>query len=132
MRVTANCSLYWTVITGTTVGFGDRSPHQPGVRLASVFFLPFAVAVLGEFLGRVANAYLERKHIAAERKFFEKSMTLADLEIMDTNKDGVVDRAEFLAHMLVTLQVKHPDCQNVEEYEPESCHTFSLANSSCS
>ena len=92
------------MITGTTVGFGDDSPRVLGVRLASVFFLPLAVAVLGEFLGRVANVYVERKHRLAEKRFLEHSLTLADIEIMDADKNGQVDKAEFLAYMLVTLQ----------------------------
>ena len=72
------------MITGTTVGFGDKSPREQGVRLASVFFLPLAVAVLGEFLGRVAGAYVGRKRRLAEKKFFEHSLTLADIRIMDS------------------------------------------------
>lgn len=92
------------MITGTTVGFGDKSPQEAGVRLAAVFFLPLAVAVLGEFLGRVAGTYIDRKRRFEEKKFFQHSLTLADIRIMDTDSDGKVDRAEFLAYMLVTLQ----------------------------
>lgn len=33
-----------------------------------------------------------------------RSLTLCDLEIMDRNSDGEVDKAEFLAYMLVALQ----------------------------
>jgi len=33
-----------------------------------------------------------------------RSLTLCDLEIMDRNSDGKVDKAEFLAYMLVALQ----------------------------
>lgn len=33
-----------------------------------------------------------------------RSLTLCDLEIMDTNKDDQVDKAEFLTYMLVALQ----------------------------
>lgn len=97
------------MITGTTVGFGDDSPHKPGVRLAAVFFLPLAVAVLGEFLGRVAGAYVDRKRRLAEKKFFAQSLTLADIKIMDVDNNGHVDRAEFLAYMLVTLQRVEPE-----------------------
>ena len=92
------------MITGTTIGFGDDSPRTPGVRAASIVFLPFAVAVMGEFLGRVASTYLDRKQRKMEKKFLRHSLTLADIQTMDTDNDGKVDKAEFLRFMLVTLQ----------------------------
>mmetsp|Transcript_2455 Transcript_2455/g.5206 ORF Transcript_2455/g.5206 Transcript_2455/m.5206 type:complete len:335 (+) Transcript_2455:169-1173(+) len=97
-------SLYWTVITSTTVGFGDDSPQSLHVRLVSIFFCPFAVGVMGSFLGNIAGVYLDRKHRHAEEKFLSHSLTLADINTMDADSDGQVDKAEFLSYMLVTLQ----------------------------
>lgn len=48
--------------------------------------------------------YLERKTLLAEKKFLEHSLTLTDIRTMDADKDGKVDKAEFLSYMLVTLQ----------------------------
>lgn len=91
-------------MSGTTIGFGDESPHLPGSRVASIFFLPLAVGVMGEFLGRVAGVYLERKHRKAEERFLQHSLTLTDIETMDSDHSGDVDKAEFLSYMLVTMQ----------------------------
>lgn len=92
------------IAAATSIGFGDDAPTLTGTRLAGVFFLPFFVAVLGEFLGRVASCYLDQKQRKSEKRFLQQSMTLADLRVMDMDKDGNVDKAEFLAFMLVTLQ----------------------------
>ena len=97
-------SLYFSVITGTTIGFGDYSPQTPGVKLACCLLLPFMVAVLGEVLARIASTWMSRKSQEAEEKFCRRSLTLADLETMDTDHDGVVKKGEFLAYMLVALQ----------------------------
>jgi hypothetical protein len=97
-------SIYFSVITGSTIGFGDLSPHKPGVRLACCFLLPLFVAVLGEFLGRIAGTYMDRQNRKAERHFLNRTMTLNDLQMMDTNTDGMVQKDEFLAFMLVALQ----------------------------
>jgi hypothetical protein len=97
-------SIYFAVITGTTVGFGDLSPEKPGVRLACCFLLPLAVAVLGEFLGRIAGTYIDRNNRKTERQFLNRTMTLNDLQMMDTDADGMVQKHEFLAFMLVALQ----------------------------
>lgn len=110
-------SLYWVVISGTTVGFGDVTPHTPAMRVAAIFFLPFAVAVLGELLARVASAYMERKQRQTEHEFLSRSLTLCDLETMDADQDGRVDRAEFMIYMLVALQkVEKADVDQVCQF----------------
>jgi Ion channel len=97
-------SLYWLVVTGTTVGFGDYHPTLPATRLFCIFFLPVAVAVMGKLLGRIASAYMDRKVKRQEKEFLSRSLALCDLQVMDTDVNGKVDLAEFLTYMLVALQ----------------------------
>jgi Ion channel len=97
-------SLYWLVVTGTTVGFGDYYPTMPSTRLFCIFFLPIAVAVQGKLLARIASAYMDRKVKRKEKEFLSRSLALCDLQVMDTDVNGKVDLAEFLTYMLVALQ----------------------------
>jgi Ion channel len=107
-------SLYWLVISGTTVGFGDFHPSLSYTKLFSCFFLPLAVAVLGALLGRIASLYMDRKRRLAEQRFLSRSLTLCDLTTMDTSEDGRVDKAEFLTYMLTALQkVSKEDVQEI-------------------
>jgi hypothetical protein len=69
-----------------------------------MIYIPLAVAVLGEFLGRVAGAYIERKNDEVEDRFLDRAMTLGDLQNMDSNQDEKVDPCEFLSYMLVAMQ----------------------------
>jgi hypothetical protein len=92
------------VITGATVGFGDLGPTSMVTRSICILYIPLAVAVLGEFLGRIAGAYIERRNIEAEARFMNRAMTLGDLRTMDTDEDGKVTPVEFLRYMLVALQ----------------------------
>ena len=92
------------VITGTTVGFGDLGPTTVGTKIACVFYLPLAVAVLGEFIGRIAVAYMSKKQYQVESQFMARSMTLSDLEVIDTSNNGRVSENEFLIYMLAALQ----------------------------
>lgn len=109
-------SVYWLVISGTTVGLGDFHPNLPHVKLFCCIFLPFAVAVLGHLLGRIASLYMDRKRRLAEKKFLSRSLTLCDLATMDTDSDGRVDKAEFLCYMLTALQkVSKEDVREIEE-----------------
>jgi hypothetical protein len=109
-------SLYWFVISGTTVGFGDYYPQLSSVKLFCVLYLPFAVAVLGDLLRRIIGIYINRKRRLLEKQFLARSLSLADLDIMDADRSGRVDKAEFLAYMLCTLQkVSKEDVNEIME-----------------
>ena len=70
------------------------------------------------FLGTVAEAYIERQNEKAEDQFLNRAMTLGDLERMDTDKNGKVDREEFLRYMLVALQkVEKEDIDGTIEFD---------------
>jgi potassium channel subfamily K, other eukaryote len=86
----AVASVYYGTITASTIGFGDFSPATPEMRIVIIFFIPIAVSVFCEVLGRIAGAYMERQTVTAEKEFLNRQVTLTDLERMDVNKDGKV------------------------------------------
>jgi potassium channel subfamily K len=96
-------TMYFCIMSATTTGFGDYAPKSQADKLYCIFFLPFAVAVFGEVVGRIASVYIRRKTRKAERKFLKRSLTMCDIRKMDANSDGVVDFEEFLIFMLVAL-----------------------------
>jgi potassium channel subfamily K, other eukaryote len=96
--------MYFTVMSASTTGFGDYTPKTQGDKLYCIFFLPLAVAVFGNVLGRIASIYIRRKATDAEHRFLHNSFTQCDLRRMDSNHDGQVDLGDFLSFMLVALQ----------------------------
>ena len=83
-------SIYYGVITASSVGYGDFSPQTAGMRFVAIFFTPIAAAVFCEVLGRIAGAYMERQRAITEKAFLSRRLSLSDLERMDTNADGKV------------------------------------------
>eukprot|EP00536_Pseudo-nitzschia_multiseries_P000123 jgi/Psemu1/177967/e_gw1.3.68.1 len=101
--------LYWMVVTGTTVGLGDEYPTSDWSKAICILYIPLLVVFAGNFLGRMASVYVDKRNGAIEAKFFERAMRESDLEKMDTNKDNRVSKDEFLVYMLTTMQKVEKD-----------------------
>jgi len=48
-------SFWYTLITITTVGYGDIAPESIEGRIAGIFLLLFGVAVFGALSGKIAS-----------------------------------------------------------------------------
>lgn len=95
---------YFLVITSTTCGFGDIAPVSPIGRLATALFIPIAVGAMGHWLTMVASFIIDQRQSRYRRNLVERhELTAEDLEVMDEDGDGRVDRAEFLEFMLVAM-----------------------------
>ena len=54
-------ALWWSIVTVTTVGFGDISPLTLGGRLIGVVLMFFGIGVLGMFTATIAGVFVERR-----------------------------------------------------------------------
>lgn len=74
-------ALYATVITITTVGYGDLSPQTLWGRLFSIFFTLFAIALGGYAISMLAVVVIENEKTRLERNRQERRMKgIANLE----------------------------------------------------
>ena len=96
-------SLYWCIITGTTVGFGDLTPRNENMKWFSVIFIPLSVGVISASLGRIANIFVEKEIAKANKRLLNREVTLEDLEEMNADGDGEVSLLEFVEHMLKSM-----------------------------
>jgi hypothetical protein len=53
-------SLYFSVVTLTTVGYGDLSPTSPGSKLFTVFYIIGGISLFGAFLNNVMKRRARR------------------------------------------------------------------------
>ncbi|MBD3420571.1 MAG: transporter [Chitinivibrionales bacterium] len=54
-------SFWWTIVTISTVGYGDRLPASVHGRLVAVVIIFFGVAMMGTVTGRIASFLMERQ-----------------------------------------------------------------------
>jgi voltage-gated potassium channel len=54
-------SLWWTIVTVSTVGYGDRYPVSVSGRVIAILIMFLGVGVMGTVTGRIASFLLERR-----------------------------------------------------------------------
>ncbi|HOK40953.1 MAG TPA: ion channel [bacterium] len=54
-------SVYWTVVSVTTVGYGDISPKTATGRFLTIFILFIGVALVGVITGKITSFLVERR-----------------------------------------------------------------------
>lgn len=54
-------SLYFSVVTLTTVGFGDFTPTTPGAQIFTIFYILTGIGVFVALLASVAQQYIDQK-----------------------------------------------------------------------
>lgn len=71
-NMTPQDALWWTVVTMTTVGYGDISPTSLGGRLVGMVIMFLGIGLLGVFTATVAGAFLENKEMEEKGMKFTK------------------------------------------------------------
>lgn len=92
-------SFYMSVITLTTVGFGDHAPKSMLGRLVGIFWMVFGVASMANWVAKLSEYFLQ-EHLESQERLREQ-VTEDSFKEMDKNNDGNVDRDEYRAYILV-------------------------------
>ncbi len=54
-------ALWWSIVTLTTVGYGDITPTTLGGRLIGIVIMIFGIGILGMLTATIASVFVERK-----------------------------------------------------------------------
>lgn len=63
-------SLYFSVVTLTTIGFGDFTPQTDGGKLFTILYIIIGIGIILSFINTIHNHYTNMKH--KERKDHSK------------------------------------------------------------
>jgi voltage-gated potassium channel len=78
-------ALWWSIVTATTVGYGDVSPSTTEGRVIAVFLMLVGIGVIGVFTATVASYFLEQER--------SHDNTLdARLEAIEKKLDSLLDQ----------------------------------------
>lgn len=95
-------ALYVTVISATTVGFGDIDPTRRSTKSIMTVWLIVSTLTLAKLITDQSDAYVRSRQRNMTRRLLSAQMDISSLMRMDTDGDGLVDKAEFLQTMLVS------------------------------
>ncbi len=102
-------TYYYIVTTATTVGYGDLSPQTVLGKVVVTFYMVFSIAMLGIFLGKVADFFIEvntkklKGFITMEKDVDLLIVGYAGAEKMSELVDELRDDARFNDAIIVNI-----------------------------
>ena len=76
-HVAVGTGLYWAVETGTTVGYGDVTPHDTVGRVLAVAVMLVVIPTLGTVFAVAQSAHLARRHLNDIRANVDRALRIA-------------------------------------------------------
>ena len=100
-------AFYWSIVTGTTVGYGDVSPNVPATRGFALVYLFVAIVTTGKALSAFGS--LLEADDDTQQKLLNKKLDEKFLISLDQDGTGEVSEFEYLSAMLVLLEYVEQD-----------------------
>ena len=116
-------ALYFTVVTATTVGFGDYYPHTMAGKMFTLFYVPFSVVMVAGAINHIAAVPLDVRRAKVENYVLSQfGDALTDGDFEDIRRSAGVDRNkdihanDFLVAMSLRLGfLKADDCLKINK-----------------
>jgi len=99
--------IYTSLVTMTTVGYGDFSFSHPGTRIFASVWLIVAPVATAQCLNSLLTAIYdtEGRLNRKRQKLLEAPVSVATFKAMDANGDGTMSETEFVVARLITMKM---------------------------
>jgi hypothetical protein len=97
-------ALYFTVVTMTTVGYGDITPQKESSRWFGIFFILLCILVFATALNTFGLILGEVMLVRKRNALFKKDVSLHRLEELGARPQGI-DKFDFVMEMLTQLEL---------------------------
>ncbi|MDP5274478.1 potassium channel family protein [Chengkuizengella axinellae] len=86
-----NDAIWWSIVTATTVGYGDFSPETPWGRMIAVVLMVFGIGLIGMVTGSIATYFMEgKKEENPKIEYLKKELDRFD-ELTNEEIDTMID-----------------------------------------
>lgn len=91
----AEDSLWWSIVTVTTIGYGDKYPVTPEGRVVAAILMTAGVGLFGTFTGFIASVFVEPdmkrekneiKELVSELRLLREEMRVIDKKVTRTQR----------------------------------------------
>ncbi|KAL7583971.1 two-pore potassium channel 5 [Lactuca sativa] len=93
-------SLYLSVLSVTTVGYGDRAFRTLPGRLFASFWLLFSTLMVARAFLYLAEARIHKRHRRIANWVLHRQITVKDLLAADINNNGFLSKSEYIVFKL--------------------------------
>eukprot|EP01134_Creolimax_fragrantissima_P000318 CFRG0318T1 len=94
-------SFYWSLVTVTTEGYGDITGQREATKIFNIFFMFFGVISFAISVSNIVTQFVLLKQMRKLQETAQRGVTYEMVQNMDVNKDGKVEKIEFLIHLLI-------------------------------
>ncbi|GMH86140.1 hypothetical protein TrST_g2022 [Triparma strigata] len=97
-------SIYWVIITATSIGYGDPGISTDEGKICCLIFCPFAVGLMSASIGQTVQYVFEKKATQQANDMFLEDFAIDDFIHMSAKDTDKVTRTEFLGFMLCMMK----------------------------
>ncbi|CAL0311169.1 unnamed protein product [Lupinus luteus] len=124
-------SVYLSVMSVTTVGYGDRAFKTPPGRLFAAIWLLFSTLMVARAFLYLAEARIDRRHRRMAKKVLHREITVEDLLAADINNTGFISKSEYVIFKLKEMgKIQEKDilqiCNEFRRIDPTNCGKITL------
>lgn len=96
-------AVYVTVISSTTVGYGDMHPTNSSTKLIMTVWLILSTISVAKVISDFTDVRMQAKERAITKRVLSARIEKSDMKLLDRDDDGTVLWGEYLSNMLISL-----------------------------
>uniref|UniRef100_A0A2N9FZK1 Potassium channel domain-containing protein n=1 Tax=Fagus sylvatica TaxID=28930 RepID=A0A2N9FZK1_FAGSY len=124
-------SFYLSVMSVTTVGYGDRAFKTLPGRLFAIFWLLFSTLMVARAFLYLVEARIDKRHRSIAKWVLQREITVQDLLAADINNTGFISKSEYVIYKLKEMgKIEEKDilliCNRFSKLDPNNSGKITL------